>query len=128
MKLEVKTVVRVASPFHSLLVSSFFLLPPFLFCFSRSSFVTFFLCCHVFPLIAFFFLKVSLSHPFFHVFFLLSFSLTTFLFPCLSHIRVIHFISRLLDEVELNKQCIEDMVNMNTRRYQGEVTHLTLRQ
>jgi hypothetical protein len=63
---------------------------------------------------------------FFHVFFLLSFFLTTFLFSCFSHIRVIHFISELLDEVELDKQGIEDLVNMKARRYQGEVDHLTL--
>ncbi len=114
VKLEVETIVRVASLSHSLFISSFFLLLPSLsitlsfFPLSRSS------SCHLFV-----FQALILVSFLFHIFLLWSISLQTSLFPCL------FLISGLLDEAKLDRQGIKDLVNANTRRYQGEVNNLT---
>jgi hypothetical protein len=44
----------------------------------------------------------------------------------LFHLKVIHFISRLLSEIELDMQGIRDLVNTNARRHHNEVDHSTL--
>jgi hypothetical protein len=110
VKFEVETIVKVAFPSHSLFISSFFLLLP-----SLSITLSCSSSCRLFVFQAF----ILVSFLFHNIFLLWFNSLKTSLFPCL------FLISRLLDEVELDRQGIEDLVNTNTRRYQGEVNNLT---
>jgi hypothetical protein len=93
VKLEVETIVRVASPSHSLFISSFFLLLPSLsMTLSSLPLSSSSSCC-----LSVFQALILVSFLFHNIFLLWSISLKTSLFPCL------FLILRLLDEAKLNK-------------------------